>query len=55
LGDFYSEKTYPQFDPYFDFPKEKEKIHKLVKDPSGIKISQHSFLPLVKILINNQI
>jgi len=44
-------KKYPQFDPYFDFPKKKEQIHELVKDPSGKKIAQHSFLPLVKILI----
>ncbi len=44
-------KTYPHFDPFFDFPKEKHKILELVSKEEGIGVAQHSFLPLVKILL----
>lgn len=44
-------KTYPHFDPYFDFPKEKHKILELVSKKEGIGVAKHSFLPLVKILL----
>ncbi len=46
----YKLKTYPHFDPYFDFPKQKDKIQKLVCSKSGLLVAQHPFLPLVKIL-----
>lgn len=51
IEDYFKLKTYPHFDPYFDFPSEKEKLQNLVKDKSGKSIAEHSFLPLVKILI----
>lgn len=44
-------KTYPQFDPYFNFPKDKNRLKKLLADPTGSGIGQHSFLPLVKIIV----
>lgn len=44
-------KKYPHFDPYFNFPKEKQKILSLISYQSGKKVAQHSFLPLVKILL----
>lgn len=43
-------KTYPQFDPYFDFPKEKHHLKKLLSDFSMKRMKNHNFLPLVKIL-----
>jgi RNA-directed DNA polymerase len=43
-------KTYPQFDPFFNFFERNEEIHELVKDPDLLKVTQHSFLPFVKIL-----
>jgi RNA-directed DNA polymerase len=44
-------KTYPHFDPYFDFPKEKHKIFELVSTQDCTGVAKHSFLPLVKILL----
>ncbi|MEQ9306904.1 MAG: reverse transcriptase/maturase family protein [Marinoscillum sp.] len=44
-------KTYPHFDPFFDFKKRKSEIKKLVNDPTGNSVSKHSFLPFVKIII----
>ena len=44
-------KTYPHFDPFFDFKKHKSQIKKLVSDTSGNRVSKHSFLPFVKIII----
>lgn len=44
-------KTYTHFDPYFDFPKEKQKILELVNNQDGTGVAKHSFLPLVKILL----
>jgi len=49
IEDKFRLKTYPQFDPYFDFPKEKDKLLKLVFNEK--KVAEHSFLPFVKILI----
>ncbi len=43
-------KTYPQFDPYFNFLANSADIQKLVSDPELKKVSQHSFIPFVKIL-----
>ena len=43
-------KKYPQLDPFFDFQKESDKIKKLVSDGSLKSITNHSFLPFVKIL-----
>lgn len=43
-------KTYPQFDPYFNFPKDKDKLYTIVSDPSLKKLNSHDFTPLVKIL-----
>lgn len=43
-------KTYPQFDPYFDFPKNKHKLYEMVSDPSLKRIYSHDFTPLVKVL-----
>lgn len=44
-------KKYPHFDPYFNFPADKNKLHNLVKDVTGKAVAEHAFLPLVKILI----
>ena len=44
-------KKYPHFDPYFNFPKEKERLHKIVGDPTGRAVAAQPFLPLVKILV----
>jgi len=44
-------KKYPHFDPYFNFTKEKERLHKIVRDTTGRAVAAHPFLPLVKILI----
>ncbi|WP_417236098.1 reverse transcriptase domain-containing protein [Bizionia paragorgiae] len=43
-------KKYPQFDPYYDFFNSSSKLKKLVSDSSLKSVSQHSFLPFVKIL-----
>ena len=51
VEDNFKLKTYPHFDPYFNFPSEKYKLKNLVKDNSGKLVAEHSFLPLVKILI----
>lgn len=50
VEDNFQLKTYPQFDPYFYFPEEKEKIRLLVSDPTFEKIKSHGFIPFVKIL-----
>jgi RNA-directed DNA polymerase len=44
-------KTYPHFDPYFDFLKKKEKLHQIVSDSSLESIKKHNFLPFVKIKV----
>ena len=41
-------KTYPHFDPYFNFPEDKEKIRILVSDPTLMKIKSHGFVPFLK-------
>lgn len=51
VEDKFKIKKYPHFDPYFDFPKDKERLHKIVGDPTGRAVAAHSFLPLVKILV----
>lgn len=43
-------KTYPHFDPYFDFPKNKHKLHALLSDTTIQRLKSHDFIPLVKIL-----
>ena len=44
-------KKYPQFDSYFNFPKEKDKLKQLVSDQTGKKVGAHPFLPFVKIIV----
>src|SRR5690554_1348340 len=43
-------KTYPQFDPYFNFLKDKNRLHNLLSDPTMKRMKNHNFIPLVKIL-----
>ena len=43
-------KTYPQFDPYFNFQKDKDRLKSIVSDPSFKKVNSHDFLPFLKIL-----
>ena len=43
-------KTYPQFDPYFNFLKYSDEIKKLIADPTLQSVAKYSFLPFVKIL-----
>ncbi len=43
-------KTYPQFDPYFNFPENKIVLQQLLKDEKLLGVAQHPFLPFVKIL-----
>ena len=43
-------KKYPQFDPYFDFLNQSDKLKVLVEDPTLKSVSEHSFLPFIKIL-----
>jgi hypothetical protein len=43
-------KTYPQLDPYFNFLRYSSEIKSLVSDSSLSGISEHPFLPFVKIL-----
>ena len=50
VEDKFKIKKYPHFDPYFNFPKEKERLHKIVGDITGRSVAEHPFLPLVKIL-----
>src|SRR5689334_6179717 len=45
----YEEKKYLHFDHRYNFPKQKAEIQQLVSKPS--LVSQHSFLPLVKVLL----
>jgi hypothetical protein len=51
VEDNFTIKKYPHFDPYFNFPESKDKLHDIVKDITGKAITEHPFLPLVKILI----
>lgn len=43
-------KTYPHFDPYFNFPKDKNRLYHLLSDPTMKRMKNHDFTPLVKIL-----
>ncbi len=43
-------KTYPQFDPYFDFPTHKERLQTILSDPTFGRIKQYGFSPLLKVL-----
>ncbi len=43
-------KKYPQFDPFFNFSEDREKLKNMLSDPSLNAVSRHSFLPFVKIL-----
>ena len=43
-------KTYPQFDPYYNFPKDKNRLYHLLSDPTMKRMKNHDFTPLVKIL-----
>lgn len=44
-------KTYPQFDPYFDFPNQKDKLHDLISDPTLKRMFSHDFTPMVKVIM----
>lgn len=44
-------KTYPHFDPFFDFKKHKSKVKLLISDTTGQAVAKHSFLPFVKIIL----
>ena len=50
VEDDFNLKTYPQFDPYFNFPKEKKRLYNLLSDPTMERMKNHDFIPLVKIL-----
>ena len=50
VEDDFNLKTYPHFDPYFNFPKDKKRLHDLLADPSLKRMKNHDFTPLVKIL-----
>ena len=43
-------KTYPQFDPYFNFPKDKGLLRRMVSDPTLSQVANHDFIPFLKIL-----
>ena len=43
-------KTYPQFDPFFNFPRDKDRIHYLISDPTFQRMKNHDFIPMIKIL-----
>ncbi len=43
-------KTYPQFDPYFNFPLDKERLRTLLSDPTLKGMKSHNFAPLIKVL-----
>lgn len=50
IEDDFQLKTYPHFDPYFDFRKDKGRLHSIVSDISHKKINSHDFVPFLKIL-----
>lgn len=50
IEDDYRIKSYPHFDPLFNFVKDKNKIKELVSDPTHARVAGHDFLPFVKIL-----
>ncbi|WP_250432450.1 reverse transcriptase domain-containing protein [Hanstruepera flava] len=51
VEDDFQLKTYPQFDPYFDFTLYKEKLHKLVSDSTFKSINSYDFTPFLKVLV----
>ena len=50
VEDDFTLKTYPQFDPYFNFPLEKQRLNKLLSSPDSSGIAHHDFLPFLKVL-----
>lgn len=46
----YRIKSYPHFDPLFNFARDKNKIHEIISDTTHQRVAQHDFLPFVKIL-----
>ena len=50
VEDGFNLKTYPHFDPYFHFPRDKERLHSLLSDLTFRKMKNHDFTPLVKVL-----
>lgn len=50
VEDDFNLKSYPQFDPYFNFPKDKNRLYDLLSDPSMKRMKNHDFTPLVKVL-----
>ncbi|MFZ6009723.1 MAG: reverse transcriptase/maturase family protein, partial [Bacteroidota bacterium] len=51
IEDNFELKKYPQFDPYFNFPKEKNRLKEVLAGHSGKSVANHSFLPFVKIIV----
>ena len=50
VEDDFQLKTYPQFDPYFNFQKDKGRLQAIVSDLTFKKVSSHDFVPFLKIL-----
>jgi hypothetical protein len=50
IEDDFQLKTYPQFDPYFNFKKDKDRLHAIVSDLTYKKVNSHDFIPFLKIL-----
>lgn len=50
IEDDFKLKTYPQFDPYFNFLSDKEKIKSIVADSSFKNMKNHDFIPFLKTL-----
>lgn len=48
IEDDFKLKTYPHFDNFFDFRRNKDQIKHLISNPERIK--RHAFLPFVKVL-----
>jgi len=46
----YKSKTYPQLDPIFHFPSQKDRIKKILVDETYSNFKGHSFAPLLKVL-----
>lgn len=50
VEDNFKFKTYPQFDPHFNFLANKNNLYSLLSDPSLNRMKNHSFIPLLKVL-----
>lgn len=50
VEDGFSLKTYPQLDPYFNFPEDKKKLYQIISDSSLKRMGNYDFVPLIKVL-----